>query len=238
MKRYLEPITDKVTRIEDVSFAQVKGHQGEDLDLKLDIYTPENDTETNRRVIIVIHGGGFRNCTKQQDYVVTLCNEFTQLGYVCVSMDYRLYSAETYPGRKVAAVSTAEDVEWARRFLCENADKYGIDMTNVALLGGSAGGMTVNEACKNKAAGYKCSVCLWGGPEEITDPEMYTDFFMAHGTDDHTVAYEKSEKLLDALTKVGVHAELIPIAGADHTPIHMRDVFMPRAIEFLNERMN
>ena len=238
MKRYLEPITENVTRIEDISFAQVKGHQGEDLDLKLDIYSPENDTETNRRVIIAIHGGGFRNGTKQQEYLVTLCEEFAQLGYVCVSIDYRLYSAENLPGRKPAAVATAEDVEWARKFLCENAEKYGIDMTNVALLGGSAGGMTVNEACKNQEAGYKAGISLWGGPAEITDPEKYIDIFMAHGTADRTVDYSTSANLLEALTKVGVHAELIPLEGADHTAIHMRDVFMPRAIEFLNERMN
>lgn len=238
MKRYLEPITNEIKVEEDITFAQVTGYNGEDVTLKMDIYSPDHDSETNRRVIILIHGGGFKNCTKQQCYVVTLAQELTQLGYVCASIDYRLYSKDDFPGRKVAAVSTADDVERARCFLCENADKYGIDMHNVALMGGSAGGMTVNEACKNKDAGYKCSVCLWGGPEEITNPELYTDFFMAHGTDDHTVSYELSEKLLNALTKVGVHAELIPIEGADHTPIHMRDVFMPRVIEFLNERMN
>ncbi len=236
--RYLQPITNNVEVEDDVLYAQVKDYEGNDLDLKLDIYSPEGDTETNRRLIILIHGGGFKACDKKQGYVKILANELSQLGYVCASIDYRLYNDDNYPGRKQGAISTAEDVERARKFLCENAEKYGIDMSNVALIGGSAGGMTVNEACKNKQAGYKVAVSLWGGPETVTNPEDYIDIFMAHGTADRTVAYEKSENLLNALKEVGVHAELIPMDGADHTPIDRRSEFMPRMIEFLNERMD
>ncbi|MDD4688716.1 MAG: alpha/beta hydrolase [Eubacteriales bacterium] len=238
MKRYLEKITDELNIEYDIPFANVIGYDGNPIELALDVYSPANDTDTNRRTIIIVHGGGFVGGTKQQDYVKTLAIEFAQLGYVCVSIDYRLHSKDKHPGRKLGAVYAAEDVEMARLFLCDNAEKFGINMSNIALMGGSAGGMAINEACKNKDAGYRCCICLWGGPEEITEPEKYVDMLLSHGTDDHTVAYEKSVDLYNALNEVGVHCELIPIEGADHTCIHMRHIFMLRATQFLDERMN
>mgnify|MGYP002647461909 CR=1 FL=1 len=238
MERYKEKIAGKIRVDTDIPFAQVTGHDSNPETLCLDIYSPEEDTEKNRRVIILIHGGGFRNCTKQQEYIVTLANELAGYGYVCVSVDYRLYkNDETHPGRKIGAISASEDVELARLFLCENADRLGIDMKNAALLGGSAGGMTVNEACKNKAAGYRAAVCLWGGPDEITDPHMYTDMLLVHGTDDRLVPYENSVKLHKALSEASVYSELITLEGAGHTAIDRKDEFLPRVIEFLDERM-
>lgn len=239
MERYKDIIARNISVCKDIPFACVTGHDGKEETLCMDIYSPENDTENKRRLIIIIHGGGFKNCDKQQEYIVKLSNELAGYGYVVASVDYRLFKdPDKFPGRKVGAVSAAEDVERARIFLSKNADRFGIDISNLALMGGSAGGMTVNETCKNKEAGYKAGVCLWGAPEEITNPEMYTPMLLVHGTADELVDYENSVKLNRVLKESAVPSELITLQGAGHTAIDRREEFMPRVIEFLNERMD
>jgi acetyl esterase/lipase len=234
MNRYLDKVFQKIQVEEDIVYAHVMGYNQSEEDLKLDIYSPENDTEKKRRTILMVHGGGFYQCTKKQSYIVTLAKIFAQLGYVCVSIDYRLYNQR--PDYAKAALTTAYDIELARKFLVQNAERFGIDMDNVAILGGSAGSLASNEACKTPNA-YCAFIGLWGSPQVVNEPEKYVDTLLIHGTNDPLIDYDNSVKLYEVLKENHVHVELITLQGALHTAIERKDEFVPRMITFLDERM-
>ena len=63
-------------------------------DLLMDVYEPTGDTVKNRPVIILGHAGSYLPLypwgVKEQYSIVELCNRFAKLGYVAVSIDYRL----------------------------------------------------------------------------------------------------------------------------------------------------
>ena len=117
---------------------------------EMDIYTPDNDTVTNRPVIIFIHGGSFMGGDKLNADCNDFCESFVKKGYVTVSVNYRLavdpasfllFQEEQY---KVVLKSVA-DVKSAIRYLrkdAENGNNYGIDKNTIFVGGSSAGAIT------------------------------------------------------------------------------------------------
>lgn len=238
MNRYTEFIFDEVEIEENIIFAEVVGHGGNKEKLMLDVYTPSGDYAQNRRALFLIHGGGFvTGNDKQQGYIKELANLFARLGYVCISPDYRLYeNIDIRPERLIAAQEASQDVELARLFISSNASLFGIDPQNMAIVGGSAGGMTANVACIQPGA-YRALVVLWGAPKTCLHPERYVDSLLIHGTADKSVDYNQSVELLQTLHKNNIYAELITLDGAGHTAINRKDEFIHRMISFLNEKM-
>ena len=103
----------EVESLSDVTYANVKGYwssipddtidignivkvglfnslKKKDLSLEMDIYIPKNDTVEKRPLIMFIHGGAFYIGDKATLPYRTLCNHFTSMGYVCVSINYRM----------------------------------------------------------------------------------------------------------------------------------------------------
>lgn len=96
-QRYLtnQFTTVKVTK--NVKFGENLGYNSlftSTEDLLMDVYEPDGDTATQRPVIILGHAGSFLSLyqwgSKEQYSVVELCNRFAKLGYVAVSIGYRL----------------------------------------------------------------------------------------------------------------------------------------------------
>ena len=56
--------------------------------LKLDIYSPDNNSE-NRPVFMWIHGGGFTGGIKHNPEIVKIANYYASRGWVFISIDYR-----------------------------------------------------------------------------------------------------------------------------------------------------
>ena len=71
-------------------------------------------------------------------------------GFACASVNYRLSTEAAYP----AAVC---DVNAAARFLCRNAEKYGIDAEHTAVWGESAGGYLASMAVLSDADAFKAN---------------------------------------------------------------------------------
>ncbi len=124
------------------------------LDLKLDIYTPEGDTETARPVVLVAHTGSFlpiyfnqqATGSKSDSSVVEICTRLAKRGYVAIPYDYRLgwlprsTDADTRKGTIIqAAYRGIQDTRTAIRFLKKNAaeggNTYGIDPSKIAVWG-------------------------------------------------------------------------------------------------------
>ena len=116
---------------------------------KMDIYTPDGDTETNRPVILYMHGGSFTAGNKNTTDCVDFCESFAKRGYVCASINYRLsdilsffLSQDTQYETVLKAVADAKSaVRFFRRDFTENNNSYGIDENAIFVGGYSAGGV-------------------------------------------------------------------------------------------------
>tara|TARA_B110000003_G_C16650852_1_gene534068 strand:+ start:2785 stop:4314 length:1530 start_codon:yes stop_codon:yes gene_type:complete len=111
-------------------------------DLKMDIFTPEGDTNENRPAIIFAHSGGFLLGNKNHDDIMAFCDSLSNKGYVTATIDYRLgFNIITNPNMHAtrAVYRGIQDGMAAVRYLRANADTYNIDATKVYFIGSSAG---------------------------------------------------------------------------------------------------
>mgnify|MGYP001167480438 CR=1 FL=1 len=113
-----------------------------ELNLTMDIYTPKGDTVKHRPLIMFIHGGGFYIGDKKTEAMVEWCKYFASLGYVTVSINYRLGYKLVGPSVERAGYRGLQDAHAAMRFLVKNKDKYGINTDLLFVGGSSAGGVT------------------------------------------------------------------------------------------------
>ena len=235
MARYTEKLFDAVRVEKDILFATFPGLDGKHTptDLYMDVYMPEEDTEENRRAILLVHGGGFVGGDRRQGYIVTLGNLLAQYGYVCFSLEYRMFNKGERPKYPTAAPYAAMDIEYARQYIAENADRFRIDPAKMAICGGSAGGMGSLEACRIHTA-YTAFVCLWGTYENAMVPSIYPPTILIHGTADQSVSYAFSEAFYAKLQEKGIPTELIPLEDAPHTAIKWLGEFEERMIRFLD----
>jgi pectinesterase len=99
--------------------------------LMLDVFYANVKTKIKQTAILIIHGGGWWSGNRTQHY--PLAQRLANLGYVCVTPEYRLSTEALYP----AAVY---DLKSALRWIRKNANKYNIDTNKITVLGFSAGG--------------------------------------------------------------------------------------------------
>ena len=120
-----------------------------DVEHEMDIYTPDGDTETNRPVIIYMHGGSFYLGDKGMTDCVDFCESFAKRGYVCASINYRLsdmfsflLSQDVQYQTVLKAVADAKSaVRFFRKDFTENGNTYGVDPSTIFVGGYSAGGV-------------------------------------------------------------------------------------------------
>ena len=162
--RYRNVIFD-VERIPDVNYGNAKGFwtsipddtidiadimkttfvnslKKKDLDLDMDIYIPKNDTLEKRPLMMFIHGGAFFIGDKATLPYQTLCNHFASLGYVCVSINYRLGFRANSKAIQRTAYQATQDAHAAMRYLLAKKDIYRIDPEYLFVGGASAGSIT------------------------------------------------------------------------------------------------
>ena len=105
-------------------------HTANNYENKLDVYTPP-DVNHPVPVVVVIHGGGWIEGTKEERVLEMM--PYLQMGFAAVNVEYRL-------GRVSLAPAAVEDCRCALHWVFANAKKYNFDPTRVVLQGGSAGG--------------------------------------------------------------------------------------------------
>jgi predicted esterase len=115
-------------------------------DLYLDIYEPSGDTETNRPLVVVAHGGSFVGGSKDGADVVPLCEDLSRMGYVVASIQYRLgipITLDLQEPAQEAVIRGVHDMHAAIRFfrkdVAENGNSWNIDPDRIAAAGVSAG---------------------------------------------------------------------------------------------------
>jgi para-nitrobenzyl esterase len=119
--------------------------------MTMDIYQPDGDTATNRRVVMMIHGGDFYEGSSKDAFVYFICQQYAKRGFVTVSINYTLIpidsnifnepildSATGYP----IIAQTISDAKAAVRYLKMNAASLRID-TSWIVIGGDASGALI-----------------------------------------------------------------------------------------------
>jgi pectinesterase len=98
-------------------------------ELHLDIFRPKDNQKYP--AVIMVHGGGWRSGTRSMQ--VPMAQMLATRGFVTIPIEYQLSLEAQYP----AAV---HNLKAGIRFIRENAEKYGIDTSRIAISGCSAGG--------------------------------------------------------------------------------------------------
>ena len=109
--------------------------------LDMDIYKPVGDGTKERPLLLMMHGGSFFIGNKEEPGQVGWCQYFASLGYVAVSINYRLGFHPRKKEIRVAEYRALEDADAALEYLLGREDLR-IDKERVFVAGTSAGAMT------------------------------------------------------------------------------------------------
>ena len=145
----INPITPNGTRYKDLVFAEVKAtrdvvygentdQSGAKISLNLSIFEPANDQIMNRPLVVLAHGGGFAEGSKED--FDSLATSLAQSGYVAATIQYRLLAGDNASLQK-GVVDAVHDMRAAVRFFTKD-NQYNIDTQNIFIGGFSAGAVT------------------------------------------------------------------------------------------------
>ena len=109
------------------------------LGLKMDIYTPIGNEHKTRPLLLMMHGGAYLIGSKDETGQKEWCKYFASLGYVAVSIGYRLGFPLTRQGILKAEADALDDARTALGFLLGRSDLR-IDPDRIFAAGTSAGG--------------------------------------------------------------------------------------------------
>ena len=109
--------------------------------LEMDIYKPVGDDTAARPLLLMMHGGSFFIGNKEEPGQTGWCQYFASLGYVAVSINYRLGFHALKKEVREAELRALEDADAALEYLLGREDLH-IDPKRVFAAGTSAGAMT------------------------------------------------------------------------------------------------
>jgi acetyl esterase/lipase len=189
------------------------------MDLTLNMFLPpKEDTHTKRPLIVFIHGGGFTAGdmgNERSAWGVTRA----RLGYVCVSISYRLSKPED--SRPLKLARAMEDTQKAIQWLREHAAQYRIDPDRIALEGCSAGGYTSLSVAFEQVngkfdPGIRAVGDMWGGLETNKMQAGGPAVCIIHGTVDVLVPIALAVNIRDRAAEIGIPCEYHPFEGYGH----------------------
>ena len=144
LERYNSQVFETITVTKDIRYGDNISQGGAAIGLSLDFYEPANDTQINRPLIVLAHGGSFMSGDKSD--LLTTASFLAKAGYVVAAINYRLLDITqnelTY---KKAVINAVADMKAAVRFFNKDAsttNTYTIDPNNIFIGGYSAGAIT------------------------------------------------------------------------------------------------
>ena len=109
--------------------------------LEMDIYQPDGAPDTPRPLLLMMHGGSFFIGNKEEPGQSGWCQYFASLGYVAVSINYRLGFHALKSEIREAELRALEDADAALDYLLRREDLR-IDPDRIFVAGTSAGAIT------------------------------------------------------------------------------------------------
>ncbi len=236
--RYRDSVFPNLTTTTNIQYGSAPDSNGNPVALMLDLYQPSGDTVSQRPAIVWVHGGGYCCGDKGSGPSADLAQKMAHLGYVTVSINYRLLAPNgcSAGGGNVssvcatAAIAAENDAQAAVRWLRANAATYRIDTNRIGIGGDSAGaitaslvGMDPENPGNSGNPGYSSTVqafmSLSGGtPNGVFASAGDAPGLLFSGTADNTVPYAWSVETAAYLLHDGVPAFLETFQGAGHDP--------------------
>ena len=145
--RFFNYVFSNVDLTSNVQYGTNTKYDGSSQNLLMDIYEPTGDNEAMRPLIIVAHGGFFLSGSKTGADVVPICQAFAKMGYVAVSLEYRLginIQSDLSAPMTEAVMRGVQDgkaaVRYFRKSAAEDGNPYRINPDQIFFAGSSAGG--------------------------------------------------------------------------------------------------
>jgi pimeloyl-ACP methyl ester carboxylesterase len=144
--KYKDKVYENYTVIENNIYSSNYDQNDQLVYLKFDYYTPQNASDEERPLVIIIPGGAFIYLSYSS--VEELAKELTYYGYNCAVVNYRLLASifdineENYYDISIKARA---DLKAAIRYFYNdkaNENHFNIDTNNIFLCGHSAGAIT------------------------------------------------------------------------------------------------
>ncbi|WP_083502327.1 alpha/beta hydrolase [Sphaerimonospora mesophila] len=197
----------------------------------LDVYR-HRSRPSGGPTLVYLHGGGYFSGRKNRE-ARPLLYRLASRGWVCVSANYRLRPAATFPDH---LIDVKKVIAWVR----EHGHEYGADPAVLFVAGSSAGGHLASLAAltpgrpefqpgfEHADTSVTAAVCLYGwygdyyGQGPASSPLTYLGpdappFFLAHGDNDTLVPVADARRFAERLRRASadpvVYAEL---PGAQH----------------------
>ena len=138
----------------DILYGSGIRYNGATQQLRLNLFKPIGDGQTERPLIVMVHGGGFTGGDRND--LNALCQEYASMGWAAATISYRLDFYGTWllsspfaydPSEVVrAAYRAQQDTRGALRFLKARSTTDSTSNENVVTLGFSAGAISVLHA--------------------------------------------------------------------------------------------
>jgi acetyl esterase/lipase len=245
--RYLQPVFSNISITRNLAYGKAGALNGTLETLRLDLYQPAGDTARKRPVIVFVHGGGFAAGDKQIGPAPVLAAAFAHLGYVTVSIDYRLLSPTICdvkhgftPVCLNAAIGVIHDAQAAVRWLRAKASPYRIDTSRIGIEGESAGGIAAtgvamlsdqpgSSGTPNESSRVGWFGSISGGmPGGRFVQRAGSPGILFSGTADPVVPYAWSASTAAAMRQDGVPVQLVTLVGAGHVPWQQDHIVITR----------
>lgn len=223
-------------------------YQSNSQNLLFDFYKPANDVNSNRPLIIYLHGGGFNSGSRSYPSVQQICRRMANKGYTVANIDYRLDpSFDIYNSNsdRRAMTDAMHDAKQAIRYFKSNATMFGIDTSLIFIGGESAGAITSMMASYvdkqsemntyplanpnnpigsssnlNVSSQVKGTLCLCGLILDTLAIELPTDpsILWTHGTNDNFIPISLALNIVLRANNIGLPFEAKAYQGATHCP--------------------
>ena len=209
---------------------------------RYDLFLPKGHDQ-NTRVILLIHGGGW--VAGEKEGVNPFAKGFADLGFACVSMNYRLANDS------VDFRDMLDDIGSMTGFIPAHASLWGVGKDPLAIFGYSAGGhLALLYSYSRNQDGAIGQVISLAGPTDLQDsvflgyPDLYAKIklmagdttpsnwtaanpirfirasipptMLIHGTDDDMVPVSQSQKLFLALSVSSSPYKLLLLKNETH----------------------
>lgn len=138
------------------------------VNLDMDIYKPTGDGDGKRPLLLMMHGGSFFFGEKDEPGQAGWCRYFASLGYVAVSIDYRLGFHACRKSTRQAERRALEDADAALAYLLGREDLR-IDPDRIFAAGTSAGAIAaLNLAFRREGLRIRAVGNLWGSVHDLS----------------------------------------------------------------------
>lgn len=132
---FAEPVIHRIAIRENQEFLEPGRTE------RMDLYYPA-DPQPGEKFpgIVIIHGGGWIGGIRNAEREINIGSNLARMGYVCISIDYRLATAANVKKYGKIYPVNLQDCKKAVQWLRKHAAELRLDPSKIGTIGGSAGG--------------------------------------------------------------------------------------------------